>query len=514
MGDLPGPARVGLLFRAGFVDEQPAHRGWTHLIEHLAFGPLAPADGSEGAVRQHVTMFVVEGSDAEVVRQLEDIVERLGRLPVERLQTELRVLAVEAAGDGNSGEKELCLMHFGYSSVGLASLKQVGLRHVDPTALQDFADTAFTRENAALVLSRPVEGLGALSLGTGQWRPSPPASPQPRRSGAAEQATEGAPVALGALMGWTPAGAVLKALLERRAWEVLRHERGLVYDVRARLIRVAPGERLLLMTCDARPQDASAAARALLGLVEDAAQATPEQVAVAQADIRSRQAVAGFSYLLAAAEFELSEGRAPGPDWPERVDRVSAADVCEMALQLHSSVLVSVPDGASVGLPTMERIHASAVAGEAHPAAAAGRERGLWDVTVGVEGVTATGGSEQVTVRFDDCIAVISDEEGAVSLLAADESELVVHPTLHQDGQAAVDYILDELPDALKLPPEPREQDSERRPSTNRASKKETTAVSRWLATQLKLESSSTTSSTTKPSPRPEPGTSSDPTRG
>ena len=61
VGDLPGPARVALMFRAGFVDEQPVHRGWTHLIEHLAFGSFVPRDGSEGAVTQHGTVFIFEG---------------------------------------------------------------------------------------------------------------------------------------------------------------------------------------------------------------------------------------------------------------------------------------------------------------------------------------------------------------------------------------------------------------------------------------------------------------------
>ncbi len=499
VGELPGPARVALLFRAGFVDEPPGRRGWTHLIEHLACGPLVPADGLEAAVRQHITAFVAEGTDAEVVQQLQDITGRLRRLPVERLQNELRVLAVEEASDGNSGEKEQCLMHFGYSSIGRASLRQLGLREVDPVSLQTFADAAFARGNAALVASRTAAGLPALELGAGDLRPSPSGSPLPRRPGGAEHASEGAPVALGALVSWTPAAAVLTALLERRAWEVLRHERALVYDTRVRSVRFAPGERLLLMTCDARPDDATAAAHALLGVLEDAARAGEGQVARARADIRRRQAAAGFSYLLAAAAFELTEGRPFAADWHDRVERVSATDVHHVVEELRSSMLVSLPVGASAGLPAMHRRAADAVAGRSHAVSAAGRERGLWDVTVGSDGVTARGGSDQVTVRFDECIAVITDDEGALSLLAVDESELAVHPTLHQDGRAAVDIILSKLPDVVRIPPEP--PPASRRATDGTAG---TRTVSPWLATQLKLTSSSATTTGSPPRPRPE----------
>lgn len=500
VGAMPGPARVALLFRVGFVDEEPSHRGWTHLVEHLALGPFAPADNIEGNVAQHATTFIVQGSDEDVVGQLGGIAARLRRLPVERLATELRVLRVEAESDANSGEKELALLHYGYTGLGRASIQQLGLRRVEPKALQEYANAWFTRENAALVLSRPVSGLSELELASGKRRLSPPAMLLPRQPGAAERAMTDGPVAVGGPLEYSPAAAVLTALLERRAWEVLRYERGLVYDVRCRLTRVAPAQRLLLLTCDARAWDASAAARALLALIDEAVETTTPQVAAAQADIRRRQVTNGFLFLLAAAAFELAEGRSVPADWWERLDRVTAEDVHEVARRVRPNLLVSLPFEASAGLPAMERTRADAVTGKAHPTAANGRERGLWDVVVGPNGVTATQDGDEITVRFDACIAAVADDEGALVLIAADESELVIHPTLHQDGEAAVRYVLNVLPSALAIPPEPPESRATK--TTVRVRRNETApvAVSRWLAKQLDLRSGTTTS----PKPIPE----------
>jgi hypothetical protein len=100
-GSVDGPFRACLLFRVGRADETLATGGITHLIEHLAlFGVGRPCYGFNGCVEPGRTSFVVSGDEAEVSDHLAAVTTALGRLPFERLATEVRVLRTEAAGRG------------------------------------------------------------------------------------------------------------------------------------------------------------------------------------------------------------------------------------------------------------------------------------------------------------------------------------------------------------------------------------------------------------------------------
>jgi len=45
-GEVRGPLRAALMFRAGHADETFVTHGLTHLVEHLALSGMTPADGS------------------------------------------------------------------------------------------------------------------------------------------------------------------------------------------------------------------------------------------------------------------------------------------------------------------------------------------------------------------------------------------------------------------------------------------------------------------------------------
>ena len=326
-GDQPGLARAALCFRVGFVDETPRHRGWAHLVEHLAFGQIAPADFVDGAVSKLTTSFIVEGDDEEVAERLRAIASRLRSLPLERLDVERRVLEVEAETSGVKAEQALLLHHFGYTGPGRTAMKELGLSDVDPGELQQFADRWFCAENAVVALSRSLSTPLDLPLVAGERRRVGAARLLRRAAGAVEVPTEGASVALGCVLVKSPAATVLAALLERQAWEVLRHQMGVAYDARCSLASIGATERLLVLNCDARPDDAGRAARAMLGLLDEL-DVSSERLSAAVDDVLRRRDRDAFLSVAAAAAVELVRDEPVDLESHEReLHHVTAADV-------------------------------------------------------------------------------------------------------------------------------------------------------------------------------------------
>ena len=71
--DAPGPYTALLSFRVGSADEPASMRGISHLVEHLALGPLGIQDyDHNGSVEPIRTQFVASGSPDEVVRYLDE----------------------------------------------------------------------------------------------------------------------------------------------------------------------------------------------------------------------------------------------------------------------------------------------------------------------------------------------------------------------------------------------------------------------------------------------------------
>lgn len=312
-GRRPGLIEAKLVFRTGCVDETVPRRGLTHLIEHLACGPMTPADGVNGQVLHTVTAFTVEGSDSHVVDWLQRIAGRLVDLPVERLQVERRILDVEEQNEGFSAARQLLFMHYGYQGPGLAASREFGLRRLEPAELRQRAARCFGVTNAALALSRPVEGFDGLGLPVGERQLAPTAVALARAPGAAELSSEGARVAFGAPVADAPASVVLASIIQRRAWQTIRYERGLLYEIGIRGFRVGANERFLLIATDALDKDAQAVAEALTQLIDELADSpvADRVLAAGICDIERRLHVSGGVAGAAMSSLILERPRLP-----------------------------------------------------------------------------------------------------------------------------------------------------------------------------------------------------------
>lgn len=97
-----GQARGGIIFRVGVADEPFTHRGFTHLIEHLALSGFDVPYEYNGFVDATTTNFFAQGSPEELGRFITDSTTALANLPYERLETEVRILLAEAECNGTS----------------------------------------------------------------------------------------------------------------------------------------------------------------------------------------------------------------------------------------------------------------------------------------------------------------------------------------------------------------------------------------------------------------------------
>ena len=155
--DVDGPFVATLAFRAGRADERLPSAGVTHLLEHLAMptGDIRgiEADASVGATW---TLFWAQGPPDSVVEHMNAVARNLAQLPLERLETERKILLTEAAGRGVADTHRLAYMlRFGARSYGLVGYDEPGMHRLTAADISAWANARFTRGNAALWLTRP-----------------------------------------------------------------------------------------------------------------------------------------------------------------------------------------------------------------------------------------------------------------------------------------------------------------------------------------------------------------------
>lgn len=445
--DRPGPVAAALVFRAGQADEPLARRGLTHLVEHLVLTAKGRFEPASGYVDLLSTVLAVEGPPAEVSRRLREIAGMLASPPVERLDIERRVLAVEAGMEGSPREGVLLPLIYGARGPGVAAFAELGLRDVRAGDVVEHAKTWFCHGNAALVVVGRVDGLEDLGLPPGPRRPAAAPLLRTHQVLPAEVPQPGSPLALGAPLPGSPAVAVLSEVLERRAWIALRHDRGLAYHVDCRAKRVGPEERLLMLTTDVEERDASAAAEALVHEVRRLARGELDDHELDDAISSLAEHVdrAEPATLLAASALgELLSGssRLPAEILAE-LRTVTVEGVVRAADALSESMLLACPSGTSSGsLPAVDPSHGPAVTGRRHRRRRVSRHLDPFDVIVGGEGVSAVIDDERViTVRYAACVAAIRELDGGLTLVEESGNAVTVDPGDIQDGRDAVARI-------------------------------------------------------------------------
>jgi hypothetical protein len=119
---------------------------------------------------------------------------------------------------------------------------------------------------------------------------------------------------------------------------------------------------------------------------------------------------------------------------------VSTADVHEVALEALDSALLMVPEGRRAdwaGFTAAPTTSERAVEGYQHQSLESRTVR----LVVGREGVSIAGQSDAVTVRYDQCAALLAWPDGRRMLVGNDSITVAVEPTMFAGAAAAIPAI-------------------------------------------------------------------------
>jgi zinc protease len=448
-----GALRAGLVFRVGRADETLARGGVTHLVEHLALHPIGQTDHHfNGVTGPITTAFFTQGDPGEVTQFLAGVCRSLQALPMDRLPAERGILRTESSGRDRSVADPLAGWRYGPASYGLAAYAEFGLYDLTPEDLRSWVARWFTRGNAVLWLAGgpPPAGL-RLDLPDGPRMPAPaPSSALPRTPAFFAAEVDG--IAFDTIVRRTSAAGVFAAVLDRRLHATLRRERGTSYATWAAYQPRDGQFATVTAFADALQDRHGEVTEAFVDVLGDlAAGAVPagDLAAVrAQAeDALCRSGAAGA--LVPAAATDLLTGSpvlTPRQRW-ELVREVTAGQVQAAAQEALASGLLMVPLGRSVGRAGFTAAPAwspDTVAGRSfrpvdHPV---DRKR----LVIGPDGVSLVDGRQVATVRFADCVGMLSWPDGARSLFGSDGINLRLEPRLWRLPRHVLDKLDGSIP--------------------------------------------------------------------
>ena len=455
--DSDRPLTAGIVFGVGQAHETLTTRGITHLVEHLALGPLTSEHRRcNGWVGLTLTGFEVEGDPGEVRDFFYGATRALAALPFERLDAERRVLRTEDQRHGASLGALAHGLRFGPKTYGLVNSAELGLYEATPETTDAWRARHFTRGNAAVWLSGPPpEGLDLSALPEGERMPPPAPEPYPYRYPAWYPGGD-AYVAVSLLAPRTTPLWVAGAILRERLYERLRTAEGRSYEVSVGYDPLTATDAEILLVTDTLPEEAESVRDAVLVEMTKLARsgATPEELE----DVRERRRRATGDPRFEVSQAEqyavqtvLGGDPVAVDDLDRELEAVDGAAVGTALRDAIDSALWLVPG--AIGVHD-RRIHAlpgasdSRVDGRAYPRAPGVPDEIADDVLyLGAQGVSEEQPNGAViTVTFDACQAVQVFDDGARVLWGDDSIRLFVHPAIWTDGDHAVATI-DELAD-------------------------------------------------------------------
>jgi zinc protease len=221
--EAPPPFTAALLFRVGRADDELPRLGLSHLVEHLAFYPIGPLTfTANGFVGDLWSAFYSSGEQEDVLGLLHDLCRNVSSLPLERLETEKRVLTTEAASRGTGWRERLLDLRFGPRGFGLGSYEELGLRTATREEVAGWASERFVKGNVvAWGTGKPPSQL-TFDLPPGGRSEVPPSEPRPRLDLPAHLADGSGGVSLGVVGERASALSAGFWVIERRAENRLR----------------------------------------------------------------------------------------------------------------------------------------------------------------------------------------------------------------------------------------------------------------------------------------------------
>ena len=463
------PQMVKLGFRVGHVDEPLPLRGVSHLIEHLVLSPFGqPAFSLNGSVDASTTTFEADGTREEILGFVRDVTRRVADLPLDRLQEEKRVLAVEDMNYSAGAWAWMLNMRAGGDAYGRSAQRQIGLHALTAETLEAWRDEWFTRGNLAIWMTgEPPDSFG-IDLVDGPRRPLPKLQSLPQLTLPAVSFEGSREVRLGLVGPESDAFREAIAIGRRRLYADLCLARGIVYYVDADYEPVGAEELHATLSIECPDASAPAVLDALILTFGDLRDNGPTDAELEHERELVRRTCLDFQAPLADLDGVLLDelhGRPPesNSEWLASMEALTA-DECARALAaawptalIEAPASVSVPPGGfsryAAAAPPLPRPTGPAFAEKAH----ADCPSGPCNIIVGDEHLFMQpgDGSEPWTARWDDVMAVDAQAGAVRAIITRDERRLEISEWAYENGAALMDALRDRIREWLWIEPSP-----------------------------------------------------------
>ncbi len=447
-----GPFIAALSFRVGRADEATTETGISHIVEHLALAPLGvQAYDHNGFVDATRTNFHSLGDATDATDFLATVANGLSSPPLDRLLIERRILRSEHDQQGPSIGGAVRWFRWGYGGHGLVGEEELGLAWLGPERVKAWAESRYTRGNGALWLSGPPPAGLRIPLPDGPRHPTPSLAPIPTLRFPLHHTWNGPGVTCTFVMPRRPESNMVVNIAHRRARQRLRFDQGLIYDVALDYEPLDAGTVHVTLGADCPEESVAKVRDALLGVIDELAAdgPTPDELGVEVNGFRrqfeDRDARLGF---LDASVIDVLFGAEPLTAEQILDGRIAVTpDLAAATLRASLESLLVLAGGDPLPETRFGRYPAwssDVVTGKEHGPAGfflPGRkpkER----IVVGAEGITLRhSATDQVTIRYRDCVAVLHRSPTERDLFSADGFRIPVVAAMWNGGADIVAAI-------------------------------------------------------------------------
>lgn len=459
VGTKDGPLTAGLVVRVGECDEQLAHHGISHLVEHLTLSAVGRNLTTwNGFVDLQTTNFVVQGSPAEVVGFFDTVCRTICNPPYDRIPTEAQVLRTEAASRGGRGVVESSMSaRIGPRNYGLRDYREFCFDQPDPRLVHHWITRHYTTGNAAFWCTGPLPPDLRLPLPAGP-AVAPPAPTWIDEAYPAFVHDRPDQVALTIVDGWTTEALVAAGVLREHFYDVLRTRHGLSYDVGATTESLCGGQLLhSAWWADGLAENLEAVRDHMAAEVQRLSWDGPPPETLARVLDGMRRAAEEDSDDAPVASqarcHVLGTPFVPLDEMLAVAEVMTPADVAATVARAMRSALWLVPaeiswyDRRATGTRpwSVDRVH-----GPATPIAVPVDEDDRRQLVVAAEGASMCFGQDdqRITVRFDQAAALLAYPDGDRTLIGDDGFVIRIEATRWPDPAGLVGFIDSRVPPA------------------------------------------------------------------
>ena len=455
--DESGRARATLIFGVGARDETLPTLGTLHALEHAVMSGVrrTPID-IDATVRVSTTQFTATGSPHLVGTFLTGVCCGLADPPLDRLAHEARVLEAELDGD-DSETSPAAVFRYGFRDLGILDGPGPSPLRVRAAAVREAATRWFVASNALLVVEGEWPDDLRLPLVSAASPDRPAVSPRhvarPSAIAVAVPCCE-----LNVVMPAEPAAVTLLAMtvIEDRLTEVLRYQRGLIYDVEIDAIPIRDGLDVTIRI-DPQPERVRDAIQAMVETVTALLADGPTEAELDHArasvgeSLQGRDAEIGDVVDTSIAELI---GLPSPPIQPDLLDRVCGDQVAAYLHRIANDLIYIVDETIEADLPALglELIEPEPTTSDPLPAGgvfrppllalAMNKEARASRVALTATGLAHTYEGRLQQIAWPEVVGVMRDDDGDLVVFARDGQAIPVGPTLYKNGRRLVDAVL------------------------------------------------------------------------